>query len=239
MKTNIIVQNVSTVETRTVLHAIALSDDYNLIRSDISEVSKFNGIPVGSVEFVRAYMKSHDIKEPEINPYPISTFRYLKRNVQKRRGINGYDLPDRFFVKPTKLKLFTGFVFESYAKSYDDFTREQLEILSKHPSNDYWISNVVDFCSEWRYYIQNNEIIGYARYDDGEDESPEPKIGIVTEYKNLLGIKTPYVLDFGVLSNGETALVEFNAPWAIGLYQGALTPTEYLNFLIEGWRNYE
>lgn len=233
MKIDIIVQNASTMETRTVIQAIALSDDYNLIRCDISDINKFNGIPVGSVEFVREYMVSHNIKEPFVNPYPINRFRFLKRDVSFRCGINGRDLHERFFIKPVKLKLFTGFVFDSRAEYYDDFTREQLEVLSKHPSCDYWVSDVVEFTSEWRYYIQEENIIGYARYDDCDYETPEPKIGIVQEYINLLDIKHPYVLDFGILLNGDTALVEYNDAWAIGLYGNALSPKQYLNFLIE------
>lgn len=247
MKT-LLLQNVSTVETRTVKQAVALSnkDEYNVVRVDIDSLLTYwevdpSYIPVGSVEFVRAFMEVSGIKEPEINPYPITERKFLHRKVYSGK------CPEEgiWFIKPKKLKLFNGFVYDA-SKPYLDFTayeREQIDVMLENVHQEYWISEAVDFLSEWRYYIDRGQILGYARYDEeGEDDAPEPEIDSVKEYVDLLELiyykglmNHPYVLDFGVLSTGETALVEYNAPWAIGLYGGALTPKQYLKFLIDGW----
>jgi|688.fasta_scaffold113424_3 hypothetical protein len=252
MKT-LILQNVSTKEIRTVVQAVALADknEYCIIRSDIDDLEKYSeelrsAIPVGSVEFVRKAMEIAGFKEPMIDPYPITDEKYLHRKVQKIDLIGHCFFPFfDGFVKPTKLKQFTGFVYDP--KDYsDEYLNEQKESLYEayrdsckiHKSYEVWTSDVVKFMGEWRYYIQNEKIIGYARYDD-DDENPEelqePDKSLIKEYISKLEIKHPYVLDFGILSTGETALVEYNPPFAIGLYGDALSPKQYLSFLEEGW----
>lgn len=248
---NLILQNVSTKEIRTVVQAVALSDknEYNIIRSDIDQLNNYSeelktGVPIGSVEFVRKAMEIAGIREPEINPYPNDEGKYLQRKVKKVDLIGHCFFPFYYgFVKPTKLKQFTGFVYDPKEDS-DEYVNEQKKLLyaAYMDSDSYkiWISDVVNFIGEWRYYIQDEKIIGYARYDD-DDENPEklqePDKSLIKEYISKLQIKHPYVLDFGVLSTGETALVEFNDFWALGLYENAITPKQYLECLIERWKS--
>ena len=79
-------------------------------------------------------------------------------------------------------------------------------------------------------------ILGSARYDsEGHDDAPSPCLDVVRACVATMGLGHPYVLDFGVLANGETALVEANDAFAIGLYRGALSPRQYLAFLQARW----
>nr|QMP83095.1 MAG: hypothetical protein [Caudoviricetes sp.] len=245
---NLILQNVSTKEIRTVVQAVALSDknEYNVIRSDMDHLSNYSeelktAVPIGSVEFVRKAMEIAGIQEPCVDPYPLfieEEKTVFKRKIQIQKVFPN-DLSDfeGMFVKPFKVKQFTGFVYTS--ENCEEFIEEQKNTFSKIRTY-VWVSDVVDFIGEWRYYIQNEKIIGYARYDD-DDENPEelqePDRSLIKEYIAKLEIKHPYVLDFGILSTGETALVEFNDFWAIGLYENAITPKQYLECLIERWKS--
>ena len=58
---------------------------------------------------------------------------------------------------------------------------------------------------------------------------------VVLHCINDLGLEHPYVLDFGVLSGGETALVEANDFWAIGLYEKSMSSQDYLSLLNARW----
>lgn len=240
----LILQNVSTKEIRTVVQAVAIADkgEYKIIRVDISDLESYSqelktATPIGSVEFVRKAMEIAGIKEPEINPYPITDEKYLHRKVRKIEHCF-FPFFDGF-VKPTKLKQFTGFVYDT-KDDFDEYLNEQKELLfevyrntDKSKSYEVWTSDIVDFLAEWRYYIRNEKIVGYARYDDNEEEIQEPDISLIKEYISKLEIKHPYVLDFGILSTGATALVEYNDFWSIGLYENALSPKDYLEMLIE------
>ena len=245
MKT-LILQNVSTKEIRTVVQAVAIADkdEYKIIRTDISDLESYSeelktATPIGSVEFVRKAMEVAGIKEPKINPYPITDEKYLHRKVKKRAVEKSFYRCFIGFVKPTILKEFSGFVYDSSNKNVtDDYINEQrlqlfksdLESMKKYYV---WTSDIVDFLAEWRYYIRNKKIVGYARYDDNEEEIQEPDISLIKEYISKLKIRHPYVLDFGILSTGETALVEYNDFWSLGLYENALSPKDYLEMLIE------
>lgn len=248
MKT-ILLQNVSTKETRTVKQAVLLSDssEYKIITCDINDLEKYKNedfVPIGSVEFVKKYASILGIENIIINPYPIQNREFLLRTVRISTLQELFSLTSSVFVKPFNIKQFNGFVFDPNKpiSEYSEHDMEQLNIVLSLKLEEFiWISNVVNFVSEYRYYIQNGEIIGYARYDELEEENvPEPNLQIIKNYINLLNClykwdNKPYCLDFGVLDSGDTVMVECNEAWAIGLYGDALKPKEYLKFLISGW----
>jgi len=245
----IILQNVSSKEIREVSKAIALfdKDDYELIRLDISELKQhrkeliYGAVPVGSVEFCREAMKVVGIREPYINSYPNISWIPYYRIISKLPVSVVLDLvTDKKFIKPTKVKRFNGFVYDRKipVMELDDYTKEQVKVLLTLPDNEeIWLSDVVDFLSEFRYYIDNGEIVGFARYDDSEEEGDHliPDLTVVKNFASKLSKSHPYVLDFGVLSSGETALVEYNAFYAIGLYPDAITAKKYLELLVKYW----
>lgn len=257
----VLLQNLSTHEIRTVSQACIVNDitchraslemiqhlfDYRV------ELQRGTMMPVGSVEFISECMKNMGIPTEKIkyffDPYPEDLKRFLHRRV--RLGTVGnlighreiYVMPK--FVKPVYIKEFNGFVYD-FNKSideYDEHDREQVEILQKKDLNDLvYISDVVKFQSEYRYYVDHDKILGSARYDpDGLDDAPSPDINVVSEMIAILNdyYACPvYALDVGVLETGETALVEVNDAWAIGLYGRALEPKTYLEFLVKRWKN--
>lgn len=148
------------------------------------------------------------------------------------------------FIKPFKTKTFTGFVFNPSfaAEDYDEHDREQflaLQEARKDPTTVFWLSEVVDFAGEWRYYVLDGEILGSARYDpDGADDVPEPEAGWVRSSAATVFAQTKnrsFSIDVGRLSDGRHALVECNDAFAIGLYGKALVPKDYLAFLWARW----
>lgn len=192
---------------------------------------------VGSVEFVRAAMALAGITEPLNISYPPYCHRYLHRELKQ---LKAGQVLGRWFVKPLTTKTFTGFVFDTmeYPADLSDHDQEQHRSFMALPEDALvWVSEPVKWVSEWRYYVAHSTVIGQCRYDAyGADEEPSPDISVVENCVRDLSIKHPYAIDFGVLSTGETALVEVNDAWAIGLYGDALSPRDYLAFLRSRWR---
>jgi ATP-grasp domain, R2K clade family 3 len=233
---NILLQTVNTKEVRTVLHAAMLDDELRIIRKNISEVHSAgdNYIPIGSVEFVRRYANSVGLRIPVWNTYPKCLEKYLYRNIELRTK-NEIDLSSISgkFIKPKFTKLFNGFIVgDTDAENLNDYES------CAHDSMIY-VSDAVDFVSEFRYYIHDKTIVGFARYDQNETETvPTPNLEIVQDAVSKMDHHT-YTLDFGVLSNSETALVESNDFWSIGLYDKCLTPTTYTDLLVKRWQEIE
>lgn len=254
-----LIQNESTVETRACIAAVLITDDNSCSRIDISEIpeQEKNCVPVGSVEFVKEYLKHCNIPQPNITCYPEPIQGLLKRKVNllmsKLELFDTIPLGQEVFIKPYNVKEFTGFKIKrvsvimgdchSTSKFDEFFFRESFEhntdpdnlrvFFSSPDDSKIWVSEVVDFAAEWRYYIQDYEIVGFARYDNSPiEEIPEPDISIVEDAILKLSVDHPYVLDFGVLNGSyETALVEYNDAWAIGLYGSCMYPSKYLEFL--------
>ena len=236
-----LVQNTNSFECRTIVKHCLLND-IPLVRSDISTLARHRDFlteghctPVGSVEFIRTIFRILGINEPVPFTYPSELTRFLHRNVSCITS-GDLELHTDVFCKPDKTKLFSGFIYDKN-KTPGAYENEQLGILKTIPETEkIWISDIVNWSSEFRYYIQNDNILGYGRYDQQETENaPIPDISIVVEMIHGFGRDHNYTLDVGVLSTGETALVECNDAWAIGLYGNALTSAQYADFLGRRW----
>jgi len=233
----------SPVEIATARHAAMLLDipvrnlslgDLSVARGDLAS----GALPVGSVEYVRQAMDLAGIKAPEFSCYPAVLGRHMHRKIWRSSEVPGGMA--RVFVKPASLtKAFNGFVHIAGQdeRDYDDHDREQLAALRRHsPVPELWASEPVTWLCEWRYYVMDDQIIGRARYDaDGADDAPAPDLAVIQDCISLLSPSSAYALDAGVLDTGETACVETNDGWSVGLYGRALTPTKYLQFLSRRW----
>lgn len=200
------------------------------------ELKSGRALPVGSVEFVRAAMAVAKIPEPDNMSYPEACQRFLGRTIHKTKA---GQVIGNWFVKPVITKAFTGFVYDSNRTepSSSAADRESLQaFLAMPPATPVWISEPVKFMSEWRCYVQNGLILGTVRYDpDGPEDAPEPALDVVLECIAASGITSPFAADFGVLDDGRTVLIEVNDFWALGLYDRAILPMQYLNALHERW----
>lgn len=214
-------------EALAIQHANFLLDKpYSVFSSSFGELSKHypvdgSALPVGSVQYVRQCLHLFGKSITEIPTYPADLLPFLRRPVDRRvfRAV-----PGDCFVKPQKLKMFTGAIKCELQASID-------------PEEPVWCSPKVQWVSEWRYYILNGEIIGAGRYDDGPDDTPVPETEIVRQaVLRWSNAPSAYSLDFGVLVDGETALVEANDAWALGYYKGTLSPRQYLRLLETRWR---
>jgi len=240
----VILQTAPSYEVRTIRSVAMLRDEITVVNSSIEALPSHKSLidsgalPVGSVEFVRHAMEIGGIKEPENLSYPEKSKKYWHRNI---RVCKRDDIVNSAFVKPVKTKLFTGFCYYrgKDISQYSEHDQEQLRIFMSENTADelMYVSDIVSWQNEWRYYVMNGKIVGSARYDDLEIDDIEPNQNVVNECINDLDIIHPYAIDFGVMNDGTTALVEVNDAWAIGLYRGAMSGAEYLDFLSERWKS--
>lgn len=218
--------DVCVIEKRVIRHASNLIDSKlhfaslnSLTLGSIRQDVPAQAVPVGTVEFVTAVMFAREIAEPIHISYPkcLRSQRFLKRAI--RQG-EFSDAAGNVFVKPRyDVKRFTGALLPELISHPNTFT-----LADDYPV---WISEPVKFVSEWRYYILRDQIIGAGRYDDGDDGAPIPDINLIHSAVAAMELNfspAGYALDFGVLDNGETALVEVNDGWALGYYKGEQHP---------------
>jgi len=203
--------------------------EYSDLESHIDLLKDSTTLPVGSVEFlVKAFILAGKTI-PNPLSYPSCFLPYMVQSPElfRREDIQRNDV----FIKPFFTKLFTGFCLNNVN---DDNQHDYETYLSLGPSEPIWVSPVLEIDQEWRVYIQNNKIVGYARYDDADSEDIDP-----LEFSKVLlthsDISHPYCLDVGRLKDGRWTLIEANDAWAIGLYGRALTPAQYVSFLYDRW----
>ncbi len=187
----------------------------------------------GYVDAVQSALRQLRLPVPEPNDYPKSLEPFLHRRVwQSTVGNLMQQLADdsgpAVFAKPKgRMKRFTGRVFESW-----DDLRSVHGISRRLPV---WCSEVVEWRSEYRVYVIRGEVVGIRLYA-GESQTPLDEAVVREALRKLHDAGealAAFGIDFGVLSDGRTALVEMNDGFALGSY--GLERGRYTDLILARW----
>lgn len=164
---------------------------------------------------------------PQNIDYPIQLRHILGRTLKQTtlKEIRESITPQ--FIKPDiEHKLFNGFVFDNSISS-------RRKIVTCSDDTTVWASDLINIVSEYRTFILDNQILDCRRYK-GEWKYV-PDFNIINESVNLMKSSCPraYCLDFGVLDNGKTVLIEMNEGFSFGHY--GLHPVLYARMLSPRW----
>jgi len=166
---------------------------------------------VGTVEFMKEVWKIRGV-DPWIPNNPSRSHKLMTLDEAKAKITPTKNL----FIKPKELKLFTGFVLdESHYKCLDDVPGDT-ELLTYKPFKK-------EIISEWRIYVQGNEIIDCKHYSGEFDAFPNMDyIGETIGDYNLLYNKESwnkcYTIDIAIMVDKSQEIIELNDMWAIGNY---------------------
>lgn len=189
----------------------------------------------GDMDAMHGAMKQLGIELPSVSDYPKCLARHLHRRVwQSTLGeveqaiFEGTGLKLPVFAKPAgRSKLFTGKVFDSPDDLYGVSGRSRREPV--------WCSEVVSWVSEFRAYVIDGCVKSLDHY--GGDAAIRPDrmvVDLAVQTFKLHGsAPIAYGIDFGVLSTGETALIEMNDGYALGAYQ--IGAEDYTDLLFQRW----
>jgi hypothetical protein len=194
---------------------------------DIYSLPTAGWYPVGTVEFCRAAMVHQGI--PELDPvdYP-DCLKPFTTYGGHRLSVYG-ELPEGWTPKTSRS-------FGIHAKPLR--TKQSPETWT--PDTPFWVGLWHRYAAEWRVYVLQGEIVGVARYDDGEYDEPvdwKRVKDMVRVYQESGEAPIGYGMDIGVSDkDGVTQLVEVNDGWALGLYKGTCSSRDYLRLLKVRWR---
>jgi hypothetical protein len=170
-------------------HATKLGSDFVVSKDCLP-----NHIPIGSVEYCESIMETDDdIK----NFYPEFLSDFKGRNIELI-DVSGEILIENKFVK--------------LARRWKADFKSQIVSSMKLTGGTYYVSDIVKFVQEWRYYVLNGEVITTGWYDGVDDNEPAPELKVKYP-EHFCG-----AVDFGKTDLGEILLVESHAPYACGWY---------------------
>ena len=172
----------------------------------------------GGLQVTLPALKQLGVGNYHNDDYPGELKQYLHRNVWwssmkyfRQKIENDGDIAPVFIKPCRKVKRFTGRVIS---------TRDDLAPLSHIGGGlELHCSEPVRWVAEYRVPVIHGVIQGYFWYDG--DKSVMVDKSVVEEMVGKF-VLAPwgYCLDVGVLDTGETALVEMNDAFSIGLYEG-------------------
>lgn len=184
----------------------------------------------GDLPVIRQALKQLDITEPQIVNYPscLSHLLYRKQWLSILDKVIANLENASVFIKPAeKVKRFTGFVLNSpYDLWQFNGASKRLEVIC---------SEVVNWVSEFRCFVVNGKFVGMSHYYGEKQIVPD-----IDTIKNSIAIlnntgynNNGYAIDFGVLSSGQTALIELNDGYSMGSYD--LSADLYTDLIVARW----
>ena len=185
-------------------------------------------IVVGSVEMCLGWLGKLDIEPTLVDLEPFRPYLRRSHDIWSmddvRENIKWGKGP--LFIKPARtIKAFTGFVVNDLL---------MLDVFSEGYNGEVIVQSPMEFVSEWRVYVNNNTIIGCKHYSGEHLLFPKRHFvnNVFNTAKEVLDYHS-YTLDFGILTDGTTALIECNDGFAIGDY--GLEPRTYYLFCRDRW----
>ncbi|TCJ93527.1 ATP-grasp domain-containing protein [Nocardia alba] len=188
----------------------------------------------GDMAAMHGAMRRLGIPLPQPDDYPEVLRGFLGRKVwastlgEIERSMDSGSSPP-VFVKPAdRRKAFTGSVCysEHDFAAWGNASRRQRV----------WCSEVVSWVSEYRVYVIGQQIVAVDHYE-GDKSIPLNMATVesaVTAYHRSGTAPIAYAMDFGVLANGATTLVEANDGYALGAYN--IAADQYTALLVNRWR---
>lgn len=223
---------VCTIERNAVLQA-SLTGGMPTIRRRLADLYDPPGhiadqrltCPVGSVEFVRAWMRAIGVREPEPVYYP-DALRFALHRVIRRTTFG--QAAEGFWVKPLRTKAWAA--------------RVENACLAHPIDEPVWEAPVIpesDWLAEWRVYVVDGQVVGDGRYDDRPDDDLAFDRAAVQAcgdaYAASGEASAGYALDVALWTKGLTVLVEVTDGWSIGYYKGSCRPADYARLLLARW----
>ncbi len=89
------------------------------------------------------------------------------------------------------------------------------------------------FASEWRCYVCRGQILEMSHYQGDLFTYPDPQVIKMAVADFRSAAPAGYGIDFGVLTDGRTVLVEVNDGYSLGSY--GLNAVEYSELLEARW----
>lgn len=178
-------------------------------------------VPVGSIEFVKAFCNEYFNKNCEkyLKPLniPKELFKFANRKI------------DDFVLNENMDTIINDIIDISnngqiFIKSNEVLKFENNGIIhlknilneKKFPNGKYQISEIKQIDSEYRCFIYNGQLIGIQYYNG--DFKLFPDVKVIEDITKYFNDNTAYTIDIGVNYKRETFLIECHEFYSCGLY---------------------
>ncbi|VTR99445.1 ATP-grasp domain-containing protein [Tuwongella immobilis] len=186
----------------------------------------------GGVPVVEAALAALGVSVPPADNLPTALTKYRGRRVwtstwgELRHQYGRTGPPEPLWVKSLRRN--------KGAPSLAVYDAADIAEASSLPDgHEVLVSEYVTFVSEWRCFVRHGQILELSRYQG--DVFRYPDANVVREAVATLGRAAPagYGIDFGVLTDGRTVLVEVNEGYSLNPY--GLESLEYAELLEARW----
>lgn len=184
---------------------------------------------VGYIGDVHRALKRLNKGVPAPLDYPAALRGYLHRSVCRTTLGKVLASTQRVFVKPVEPKIFTGFVWEGPKGQF-------IRTAGLPNETEVWISEAVEFLSEYRVFVLDGQILDVRRYrgDWSLALNAELTKEAVALFHRDSGSPRAFCLDLGVTKRSDCCLVETNLAYAFGHY--GLRSEFYAQMLEASWQ---
>lgn len=166
------------------------------------------------------------------NTYEPIFANLFKRNIQEVNWLEVIKHPYPYFIKPkSNNKVFDGYIITGLADLTHlvDMYKFELEQLDQMT---FYIANQINFSSEYRLFIGNGKLYGYAHQKGPEHDLITGSASKFIQELVRISNNNFFPIDIGYIPDQETwAIVEINCPWALDDY--GLDINTYMTYCLD------
>jgi hypothetical protein len=186
----------------------------------------------GGVPVVEAALTALGVAVPPADNLPACLARYRGRKVwastwgELRARFGETGPPEPLWVKSLRRN--------KGSPSIAVYDAADIATASRLPdTHEVLVSEYVTFVSEWRCFVRHGQVLDLCRYQGDVFRYPDPRVvkAAVAEYSRVG--PAAYGVDFGVLTDDRTVLVEVNEGYSLNPY--GLESMEYAELLEARW----
>jgi hypothetical protein len=207
---------------------------YEILTFEYPEIDELplddESIVCGGIPVVLKALQRLGITPPELPSIPPQIAVFAARKIstatlgEVRSGVNA---GQSIFIKPlpSDRKLFPG----KPLKEFRDL------ISTRHLPDEQIVvtSEIVEFQSEYRAFVMDGEILGICYYKGNIRLFPDFAV-IDRAIDAYTSAPAAYAIDFGIVADGRTLLVETNEAYSLGCY--GLPELRYSSLIERRWR---
>ncbi len=186
----------------------------------------------GGVPVVEAALTALGVPVPPADNLPAVLAKYRGRRVwtstwgELRAKYGKKGPPEPLWVKSLRRN--------KGAPSLAVYEAEDISAAEALPdSHEVLVSEYVTFVSEWRCFVRHGQIVDLCRYQGDVFRYPDAQIIKDAIAEHSRSAPAGYGIDFGVLTDGRTVLVEVNEGYSLNPY--GLESMEYAELLEARW----
>jgi hypothetical protein len=197
-------------------------------------------LPIGIPSFTRLAIQMAGLPEPDWSAWPSRLAPHMLNPPRRSTAMTALRMRRPLTIGPLASDQFKEFLLADDVRRMSAQDLHHLRRLQQLPPTEpVLVRPVLDLAAEWRYYVLQGDVIGFAPCEGSTVASARPDLVDVSAIVAATPGDAAYAMDVGVLASGGATLLRVHDPLRVELIPTGPNRPSALNFLRMQWTRWQ